>query len=300
MELAQHELFSEVEQTHWWFAARRRILCRLAARLLPPSKDHWALDIGCGTGCNTAALGEHYTSVGVDASPGAIRLAESRFPHIQFFTATLPDDLARDDAPHRLREAVGRAGLFLLADVLEHVADDRRAFARLVAMARPGAYFLITVPADMALWSPHDENQGHHRRYDRAEIERLWQGLPIQPVLVSYFNARLYPVIRSIRAVNRLRGKSCGRAQLDLSMPAWWINRVLARIFTGEGRRLEAALQGRTRGYSRGVSLVALVRRRTAAVAKRACDVPPRPSRRRDQQPVTALEGQGTTRSSAF
>ena len=38
----------------------------------------------------------------------------------------------------------------------------------LLAAAAPGAYFLLTVPADESLWSEHDESFGHYRRYDRA------------------------------------------------------------------------------------------------------------------------------------
>ena len=45
METAQHELFFEMERAHWWFAARRRILCHLARCVLPPSKDHVVVDV---------------------------------------------------------------------------------------------------------------------------------------------------------------------------------------------------------------------------------------------------------------
>ncbi|MGC4001909.1 MAG: hypothetical protein QM811_01660 [Pirellulales bacterium] len=60
------------------------------------------------------------------------------------------------------------ADLVMLNDVLEHVRDDFLLLSRVMAELRPGAICLLTVPADMALWSPHDVAFGHYRRYDRA------------------------------------------------------------------------------------------------------------------------------------
>ena len=71
-----------------------------------------------------------------------IELARQRFPEVQFLTGRAPDDLG---------DLARQARLFTMMDVLEHVDDDRALFAELLAAATPGSYFLLTVPADMAL-----------------------------------------------------------------------------------------------------------------------------------------------------
>jgi hypothetical protein len=122
----------------------------------------------------------------------------------------------------------------------------------------------------MRLWSPHDESHGHFRRYDRDRFERLWQGLPVARLLVSHFNARLYPAVRAIRTLNRWRGESTGAAGTDLKMGLPTVNRILRGIFSGEDKVLRDVLAGRRRrGYRSGVSLVALLRREAGPIEPR-------------------------------
>jgi SAM-dependent methyltransferase len=256
----QFALNHEYELRHWWFVARRQILCDLIARVLPPDPQTLVVDVGCGTGANLAALSQRYRAVGIDPSPEAIRLASERHPGAQFLLGRAPEDLG---------ELAAQARLFLVADVLEHVPDDFHTFSRLLVAARPGACFLLTVPADPALWSPHDESHGHYRRYDRARLEALWQGLPVEPLLVSPFGARLQPVVKAVRALTRRRGRALGRAGTDVGETPRALNEILRRIFAGESARLLAALDGRALGYRRGTSLLALLRRREGAASAR-------------------------------
>jgi hypothetical protein len=117
------------------------------------------------------------------------------------------------------------------------------------------------VPANDALWSSHDEVLGHFRRYDRSQLELVWQGLPVTPLLLSYYNTRLYPVIRLVRALNRYGGKSFGHRGTDLYLPPDPVNRLLASLFAGESRVLKDCLQGRRpEGYRYGASLIAILR----------------------------------------
>ncbi|MEO8498664.1 MAG: DUF1559 domain-containing protein, partial [Planctomycetota bacterium] len=142
--------------------------------------------------------------------------------------------------------------------------------ARIVALLPADAWLIVTVPADMTLWSKHDETHGHYRRYDREQFEQLWAELPVQPILVSHFNSRLYPLIKLIRTINRWRGTSFGKADTDLKLPPQPVNRVLESIFAGEQKRLRAVLrQQRAAGYRRGVSLIALLQREKGQIALR-------------------------------
>jgi len=147
-------------------------------------------------------------------------------------------------------------------DVLEHVEDDVAMLSAQVAALKHGGIFLITVPANMQLWSQHDESFGHHRRYESDSLRAVWQGLPVRERLLSYFNSRLYPVVRAVRLLSNLRGRSWGRAGTDVSLPPGPVNRLLEGIFAGEATRLTAlAGDEHRRGYGRDVSLIAVIER---------------------------------------
>lgn len=253
-------LHAELEEKHWWFVARREIMRAVVHRVLPPRQDAIVVDVGCGTGANIASLAAEYRCVGVDTSSDAIALAKQHYPKVEFVLG---------EAPGILGDLAGRADLFLSMDVLEHIEDDHRAFSELFAAARPGAHFLVTVPADRALWSGHDVSFAHYRRYDPARLRRLWEGLPATLLFVSHFGARLYPLVRAVRTASRLRGKPFGKGSTDLALPPAPVNAALTRLFAAESSRLLSAMAGRARPYPFGSSLMAVVRREAGPVPAR-------------------------------
>lgn len=254
MQAEQFQLHAEIEQRHWWFVARRKIVRSLIEQLLPANQGLQIIDVGCGTGANVAALADGYQCLGIDTSPDAIALARQRFPQVRFECGFAPADVLDDFA---------KADLVMLNDVLEHVPDDYALLAALVEAAKPGAYFLVTVPADMALWSQHDESFGHYRRYDLARFRQTWSDLPVVERMASPFNARLYPMVRWVRVRNRKRGHARGAAGTDFEMPLPPINWGLQTIFASESRRLAHMLHGRpTAAFRNGVSLLAILQKR--------------------------------------
>lgn len=260
MQTDQFQLHAEIEDRHWWFCGRRRIVRRLLAEIAAPQSGRRIVDVGCGTGANVASLADAYACHGIDPSPEGIRLARQRFPAVQFTCGM---------APEALGAAERAADVMLAMDVMEHVADDFFFASSLLSVLEPGRHLLVTVPADERLWSPHDVNFGHYRRYTKARLERVWQGLPVKPLLVSYYMARLLPVVRAVRAVNRWRGRTAGAAGTDFTMPPDVINRQLESTFAGEADRLVAALRRPERAYPRGVSLVAILRREHGTIEPR-------------------------------
>lgn len=253
MQSAQFQLHAQIERDHWWFVARREILRRLIAEVLPPDPHALVIDVGCGTGANLAALVDRYRCVGIDTSAEAIDFARQRFPGVEFRVGYAPGDLG---------SLAAEARLFLLTDVLEHVPDDFAMLSSLLAAASPGAMFLVTVPADMALWSPHDVSFGHYRRYTKDRLASVWNGLAVHARLLSYFNTRLYPLVRLVREINRRQQRASGHAGTDFAIPTRPLNWLLRRTFSGEQQRLARELSGgKPTGYRRGVSLVALLER---------------------------------------
>lgn len=249
----QFDLHAQIEDNHWWFVGRRNILRELIIRLVAPCAGAVVLDLGCGTGGMLGALSSDYRCFGLDSSPDAIALARRRFPDVRFIEGTVPDGLAGVGEP---------VSMYLLLDVIEHIRDDRSFMRSLVSAMEPGSLLLVTVPADMALWSPHDVGYGHFRRYDASGLRQVWAGEPLGELFVSHFNMLFYPAIRLIRMLNNIAGKPWGKAGTDLSVPPLPVNRLLTRVFSLEAPVLCRLMQqGSGRGLPFGVSLVAVLRR---------------------------------------
>jgi len=267
MQSDQFQLHADIEDRHWWFCGRRRIVRRLLAEIAEPNTGRRIVDVGCGTGANIASLADAYVCHGIDPSAEGIRLARERFPAVQFTCGVAPDAFGPDERS---------ADVMLAMDVMEHVGDDFLFASSLLSVLEPGRHLLVTVPADETLWSPHDVNFGHYRRYSRARFERVWMGLPVTPLLVSHYMARLLPVVRTVRAVNRRRGRAAGTAGTDFAMPPAWINRGLEATFAGEGARLVESMRNPARAYRKGVSLMAILRREPGLIEPRSrpADVP--------------------------
>lgn len=249
----QFELHAELESRHWWFVGRQRILRALVERLGVPAPGASMFEFGCGTGGTLAAIGAGYRCEGVDPDAGAIALASLRFPQHGFAVWTPGEALPA---------GIGEAEVVLMLDVLEHIERSREALQAVIAAMKPGAHLLITVPADMRIWSGHDEHFGHFRRYDEEMLRWEWSGAPVEVRLLSHFNAFLHPVVYAIRRLNRMRGTSSGDAGTDLAMPPAAANLALTRLFARERKALVAAVDAGAPAFQRGVSLVALLRKR--------------------------------------
>jgi SAM-dependent methyltransferase len=246
---------AQAERWHWWFAARREILRAVVEAVVPPAVERRVLDMGCGVGATLTAFHPDYACVGYDPSADAIEFG--RETHPQF-------DLRVGNAQDAIQD-LARADVVLSNDVIEHVENDRALLADMVGPMRPGAVLVVTVPADMRLWSPHDVTLGHYRRYDPAMLRAALHGLPVESLLLTHFNARLYPVIRGVRAVAQLIGRSGGSGGTDLHMAPAPINATLRRVFSGEKSRVLRALGAGDGGYGHGVSLLGVYRRKAEA-----------------------------------
>lgn len=253
MQREQFELHAELESRHWWFVGRQRILRAIVEQVGEPALHAKMFEFGCGTGGTLAAVGAGYRCEGVDPDEGAIALAASRFKQHRF-AVWVPGS--------PLPASLGEAEMVLMLDVLEHIERSREALAAVVAAMKPGAHLLITVPADMRIWSGHDEHFGHFRRYDAEMLSWEWSGLPVEVRLLSHFNALLHPVVYAIRRVNRLRGATSGDAGTDLSMPPATANAALTRLFARERKALVVAIDSGRPAFAKGVSLVALLRKK--------------------------------------
>ena len=143
MEAAELRTLAEVEDRHWWYKERRSLLARELRRLGTPGL---ALDIGAAGGGNTRVLRAHgWRPMALEYAPTAAQIARER-----------GIDVVRADA-RELPLRTGSLDLVTAFDVLEHIEEDYLVAAEITRVLRPGGTALIAVPADMALWSAHDE-----------------------------------------------------------------------------------------------------------------------------------------------
>lgn len=251
MDRQSFEIHSRMEGQHWWFEARRRILRQVVDRLVQLGSRPRVLDLGCGVGSTLVAFKGNYSLVGIDPSADAIEFARSRHPEIEFRVGSL-ESAAGD---------IRAADVVLLNDVIEHVPEDRPFTSLIAGSMKPGALLLLTVPADMRLWSPHDVALGHYRRYSPATLDEAVRGLPLEKLFESHFNSRLYPLILLARTVTRLTRLRIGGAGTDLHAPPTPVNALLRGIFAGEAVRICGVIDGQRSPYRHGVSLIAAYRR---------------------------------------
>jgi SAM-dependent methyltransferase len=241
MERAVFDRMAELDQDHWWFLARRRILDRLIARVVRLPEQAAILEVGCGTGHNLAMLGHYGEVEACELDPSARALASKRLGR-KVKDAKLPD-LSMFKA--------SSFDLVALLDVLEHVKQDTASLRAIHRRLKPGGALLLTVPANPWMWSAHDAAHHHHRRYSKGQLAKVIADAGFEVQLLSYFNSLLFPPI----AAARLVGKAVGRDSADDKLPGAAINSVLNKVFG-----LEAGLIGRV-PMPFGVSLVAVVRR---------------------------------------
>ncbi len=237
--------YCRLQDRHWWFVGRRRILLRVLDRYVGPGTAGHVLDFGCGPGGMLSHLARYGAPEGVDADAQAVEMADRR-------GAGRVSLLRSAELPF----ADESFGLVTALDVLEHLDDDRGALTEIRRVLRPGGTLLVTVPAYRMLWGLQDEVSHHRRRYVAREIGDRLRGTGFEVSRLSYFNSILFPPIAAVRIARRLRrSRPEVKSDLHMNSPDGPANRFLARLFG-----LEAGLVERV-DVPFGVSILALAQR---------------------------------------
>jgi len=219
MERVVYQQMAELDDRHWWYRARRRILADLIRREANLPRNARILEIGCGTGHNLPMLSGFGHVDGLELDDEAASLSEAR--------------LGRAILRSPLPELAGVADDYDLIgafDVIEHIDDDHAALAAIATKLKPGGKFMMTVPAHPWMWTAHDVANHHKRRYSKHSLKALIQGSPMRLEKVGYFNSLLFPVAVAERAVSKLRGKDDG----NVSLPPGPLNGALEAVFAAE------------------------------------------------------------------
>jgi SAM-dependent methyltransferase len=230
----------QLEDEHWWFVARRRIIQNLLETFSLPKKSE-ILEIGCGTGGNIALLQNYGNVICVEVDKIAAELARSRN-----LAPVLEGKLPKD-----LPELNRSFDLIVLLDVLEHVEEDEASLRVLASMVDPKGKIVITVPAFNFLWSQHDSENQHYRRYHHSDLVKMARSCGLNIEYISYFNFWLFPPVAFVRLLRKIFPYN--ESWRDMRMPSLWLNSVLNWIFSTERHLL-----GKVR-VPFGISLLAVL-----------------------------------------
>ncbi len=233
----------EVDDHHWWYRGRRRII-RAELDRLPLAPGARVLDAGCGSGRTLEELVDYGEVTGIELDGDAAELARARG--------------VAEIAVGRLEELPWPQDSFDLItclDVIEHTPDDRAALVELRRVCRPGGFLLVTVPAYQALWSVHDEANHHYRRYSRRGLRQAALDTGWAVVRMSSFNSLLLAPAAVVRLGQRRLGTHNGYTN-DLDLGPRWLNEVLEQPL-----RLEAGWLRHGRTLPAGLSLMAMLRK---------------------------------------
>jgi SAM-dependent methyltransferase len=250
--------YYEIEDKHWWFVGRRRILLRTLEGCLPPPRDGEPLrilDVGSGTGKTLQYLSRYGDTRGVDVSEEAVAFCRERGMENVQLARSFPLPFEDDSFD-----------VVTILDVIEHIDKDQETARELYRVLRPGGLLMLTAPAYQFLWGPQDEISLHRRRYVAGEIRRLLERAGLRVDKLSYFNTFLFPIIAAIRVVRRFV-PSQGELKSDCGMTRpGRLNNLLSLIFG-----LEAAVVRRW-NLPFGVSILCLAHR--PETARRRAEAP--------------------------
>ncbi|CAN5248078.1 class I SAM-dependent methyltransferase [soil metagenome] len=220
MDRAVYDRMKEIDDIHWWFVARRKIVRALLSRDATPDRKMRILEVGCGTGSNLAMLKSYGVVDAIEPDDDARNVAIER-SQIAVRGGFLPDGVKLED---------GVYDIVVLLDVLEHIGDDLGTLQALKAKLTPTGKLLITVPANPWLWSEHDVAHHHQRRYTQASLSKVLTAAGYRIDHQSHFNTLLFPLIVLMRAIGRVTGRGGG----DDAVPHRAVNWILQKTFGAE------------------------------------------------------------------
>ena len=241
MEATLIESILKVEDRHWWFQGRRRIVLHVLQRFIENKKGQ-VLEIGCGSGANFEVLSQFGELYAVEMDETSRNAANQR-NSTQVHNGHLPDGINLSESSF---------DLVALLDVLEHIKEDKTALVAVSKLLNPGGCLIVTVPAFQFLWSHHDELNHHFRRYTKGCLNSLLREAGLTLLYTTYANFFLFPLMLAHRLLGNLLPR---KKNANIHVPPPPVNRVLQAIFSRERHLMP------TISYPFGSSVLALAQK---------------------------------------
>ena len=239
--LERLQVISSIEQDHFWFLGRRKLVLSLMRKLIKHQQTT-LLDVGCGTGYNL----KHWKAFSKDVF-GLDRLSGDIGPEIM---AGISPNMVKSDVC-ALPVKSDSTDVVVALDVLEHVQDGKMLAEVNRCLVDEGLLF-ITVPAMQWLWSDRDESAGHLRRYNKQTLRPVIEKAGFEILYMSYYQCLLFPLVALARIMGRT-GKSTTKTEEN---PGKKANALLGLV-----TQFEVSVSALGFRFPWGSSLVAVMRK---------------------------------------
>jgi SAM-dependent methyltransferase len=247
MQLHTYSILRRVEENHWWFVGRRKIIESFLKRFLPTSAagERKAplniLDVGCGTGANLEMLSQFGRAEGVDISPEALMFCRERGL----------ENVKQGEA-ESLPYADGSFDLVTGLDVVEHLDDDIAGLKEMYRVLRADGRALFFVPAFMFLWGVQDDISHHRRRYTMTQLKEVVQRAGFEVEHATYVNISFFAPILAGRLFMRATGL---RPASENNITIGFLNGIMGKLLGAESLALRHV------NFPFGVSIICVARK---------------------------------------
>ena len=213
----EYQIMSEVEDKHFWFVHKRRLIKHYLKKYCPEDKPR-VFDSGCGTGRDIAYF---ENGVGMDISLRGL-------------------ELCRKECKNRINGSVNEIpvkdesfDIVLSMDVLQHRGiDEDRTISEYHRILSKNGILIMNLPAFDMLYSYHDFSVDTKHRYSRMEIKRLLKGR-FEVTDMVFWNGFLFLPGGFARV---LKSKLTGyKKESDVKSIGSLVNRLGKILFKAEG-----------------------------------------------------------------
>lgn len=217
--------YENLEQWHWWFRGRQRILESVLRREIGEQRLTSIASLGCGPVEGLLWLRQFIEPlgkiIGVDTEASYGRRVAPQVEYVIGRIESVP-------VASRIFDAV------LALDVLEHLDDDAAGLLEAARLVKDGGLLLVTVPALQSLWGSQDVVSHHRRRYTKRTLLDAFARAGLPQPRVAYFNTFLLPPVALVRWTRRAFGLAeRARSDFNDSRPGL-LNETLAAVFSAE------------------------------------------------------------------
>jgi 2-polyprenyl-3-methyl-5-hydroxy-6-metoxy-1,4-benzoquinol methylase len=136
----------------WWYRAKGNLLRHILSK---ENRDRYKniLEIGPGYGNNLKLL----------SSYGDVDILEADNSFIKYLQMNLGGEYIK--SYQKLPQILNKYDLIIMLDVLEHIDESKEFMKTVNHLLKKDGLLIIGVPAYKSLWSEHDVNLKHYRRY---------------------------------------------------------------------------------------------------------------------------------------
>jgi ubiquinone/menaquinone biosynthesis C-methylase UbiE len=187
MNPSEFAYIAAAEEKMWWFRGMRRILFALLDGEIRGRDIGSVLECGCGTGHFARALERRY---GWRVTPLDLDQAGLSYGRRAGMTRLVQGDMLE------LPFAASAFDAVVAADSLAHFEPgrERRVFAELARVLRPGGLLVVRAAAFSWLRSRHSQWVGEKQRFTLGALRGLAREAGLRTVRATYANTLLLPV----------------------------------------------------------------------------------------------------------